>query len=71
MQVPYELLNKRFRSAQKTFDREFHSLASALNEIEKCMESGNATNGSMAVMLDGVAEKLSSMKRKVKCVNFM
>nr|CAB3263592.1 macrophage erythroblast attacher [Phallusia mammillata] len=64
LKVPYELLNKRFRSAQKTFDREFHSLASALTEIEKCMESGNATNGYVATMLDGVAEKLSSMKRK-------
>ena len=65
IQVPYEILNKRFRSAQKTIDREFHGVAGALTDLERCIESGNATAGTVVSLLDGVVEKLSSMKRKV------
>ncbi|XP_076811478.1 E3 ubiquitin-protein transferase MAEA-like isoform X2 [Clavelina lepadiformis] len=65
LKVPYEILNKRFRSAQKTIDREIHGLTSAWNELEKCVESGNATNGSVVQMLDGVVEKLQTVKRKL------
>ena len=64
-QVPYEILNKRFRSAQKTIDREIHGLTSALNELEKCVESGNSNTGSVVQMLGGVVEKLQTLKRKV------
>ena len=67
--MPYEILNKRFRSAQKTIDREIHGLTSALNELEKCVESGNSNTGSVVQMLGGVVEKLQTLKRKVNALN--
>ncbi|XP_077972417.1 E3 ubiquitin-protein transferase MAEA-like [Styela clava] len=64
LKVPYEILNKRFRSAQKTIDREFHGVAGALTDLERCIETGNATAGNVVSLLDGVVEKINSMKRK-------
>lgn len=64
LKVPYEILNKRFRSAQKTIDREFHGVAGALTDLERCIESGDATAGTVVSLLDGVVAKLNSMKRK-------
>ena len=61
------MLNKRFRSAQKTIDREIHGLTNAINELEKCVESGSSTTGSVVQMLGGVVEKLQTLKRKVIC----
>ena len=63
--MPYEILNKRFRSAQKIIDRELHGLGGQLVEMEKHFGSSDATNESAVKVLHGVMEKLQTMKRKV------
>jgi len=64
LKVPYEILNKRFRSAQKIIDRELHGLGGQLAEMERHFGSNSATNESAVTVLHGVMEKLQTMKRK-------
>uniref|UniRef100_H2XSP7 Uncharacterized protein n=2 Tax=Ciona intestinalis TaxID=7719 RepID=H2XSP7_CIOIN len=57
LKVPYEILNKRFRSAQKTIDRELHGFSGSLTDLEKSVGVGTS-NENVMKMLDGVIEKL-------------
>lgn len=65
LQVPYEVLNKKFRAAQKNIDREIAHVQTAANDLEKCFHSGRVTVGEVSTALDTVVEKLSLLKRKV------
>ncbi|RWS25827.1 Macrophage erythroblast attacher-like protein [Leptotrombidium deliense] len=69
LKVPYEILNKRFRGAQKCIDREVSYVQCAVNELEKSV-MGNSDNpptvGVITEMLSGVVEKLAALKRKAK-----
>jgi len=66
VQVPYELLNKKFRAAHKNVDREVARVQSAANELEKCLQRPS-TIADLTLALDNVAEKLTQLKRKVSC----
>lgn len=61
-QVPYEILNKKFRIAQKTLDRELNQIQFAANELDRCLLEGNA--GTITRLLGGVVERLQVLKRK-------
>ena len=62
--MPYEILNKRFRLAQKNIDREVQRVQAATSELEKCLQR-SATIAEVTQVLDGMTEKLMMMKRKV------
>lgn len=64
-QVPYETLNKRFRAAQKNIDRETSHVTMVVAELEKTLSSFPVVD-SVVSLLDGVVEKLSALKRKVR-----
>lgn len=66
LKVPYEMLNKRFRIAQKTLDREVHTLNGCFKEIEdRCSTTtSNPSSNEVVSMLDGVIDRLRSAKRK-------
>ena len=65
-QVPYEVLNKKFRLAQKNIDREVQKIQAALKDIEKCINSSEPEKDiEITQALEGVTEKLLIMKRKV------
>ena len=66
--MPYELLNKKFRSAQKTLDREVSHVQSAANELEKGLtENGIAVpTGEISRLLGGVVARLQVLKRKAE-----
>ena len=64
-QVPYELLNKKFRSAQKTVDREVSKAQSAGSDLEACLQNKEVTIGEVTKVLDNMVEKLKFLKRKV------
>ncbi|XP_035672896.1 E3 ubiquitin-protein transferase MAEA-like [Branchiostoma floridae] len=66
LKVPYEILNKKFRVAQKTIDREVSHVMQATSELEKCLEGSSATVGKVVGLLDGVIEKLTGLKRKAE-----
>lgn len=62
--MPYEILNKKFRLAQKNIDREVQRVQAATSELEKCLQR-SATIAEVTQVLDGMTEKLMMMKRKV------
>lgn len=69
-QVPYETLNKRFRAAQKNIDRESSHVSLVVAELEKTLGSFPVVH-SVVSLLDGVVEKLSALKRKVREVQHL
>lgn len=65
LKVPYEILNKKFRTAQKNIDREVQRIQSATSELEKCLQR-SATIADITQALEGMTEKLMLMKRKAE-----
>ena len=66
LQVPYELLNKKFRTVQKVVDREVSLVGGASGELASVSATKSATVQEVQGMLDGVVQKLTSLKRKVR-----
>ncbi|XP_055337701.1 E3 ubiquitin-protein transferase MAEA-like [Paramacrobiotus metropolitanus] len=65
LKVPYEVFNKRYRLSQKIIDKEQHAVSSAVDEVEKCLNSTSSENlPNMVALLDTVMEKLKALKRK-------
>lgn len=65
IQVPYELLNKKFRTVQKVLDREISHVNSSLSELTSCTNKQSLTQHEITTVLDGVTQRLTSLKRKV------
>lgn len=65
LQVPYELLNKKFRSAQKQIDREVAHVTSAVSELERGLSSNSIQATDITKLLGGMVQKLQVLKRKV------
>lgn len=59
------MLNKRFRTAQKVIDREVSLVVSATNDLTSSLGSVPVKVGEITGFLDGVVQKLQSLKRKV------
>lgn len=72
LKVPYEILNKKFRVAQKNLDREVNHVQGTVVEIEKALQNNKnnmqdcATVGELSRLLGGVVEKLNLLKRKAE-----
>ena len=67
LKVPYEILNKKFRSAQKNIDREISHVQMSVNDLEKAVQNWSETPitiGAINELLDGVFSKLLILKRK-------
>ncbi len=61
-QVPYELLNKKFRSVQKILDREITLTTSDCSTT--LLSQPTATGEEVDTLLSGVSGRLVSLKRK-------
>lgn len=67
--MPYELLNKKYRSAQKNLDREVSHVQTAAYELEKIglkNDSNGVGTGEITRLLGGVVAKLQVLKRKAE-----
>ena len=64
-QVPYELLNKKFRAVQKVVDREVSHVTTSLSDLSSCTNNPLATAEDIISSLDGVSQRLNNLKRKV------
>ena len=65
--MPYELLNKKFRAAQKSLDRDITSVSSGTRELNTQAErSGGVAVGEVVKTLDAMSVKLSSLKKRVR-----
>ncbi|BES96221.1 CRA [Nesidiocoris tenuis] len=66
LKVPYEILNKKFRAAQKQLDREVSHVQSAVLEVEKGLSVENCSATDIGKLLGGMVEKLQVLKRKAE-----
>ena len=65
--MPYELLNKKFRAAQKSLDRDIASVSSSSRELTAQTErSGDVAVEEVVKTLDVMSQKLASLKRRVR-----
>jgi macrophage erythroblast attacher len=62
--VPYEILNKKFRAAQKQLDREVSHVQAATSELEKGLKTTNVDVEEISRILGGMVERLQVLKRK-------
>ncbi|XP_063369213.1 E3 ubiquitin-protein transferase MAEA [Cydia amplana] len=63
LKVPYEVFNKRYRNAQRVLDVEARQVGAAAGELETAAKAPS-TAGEIDVLLGGMVEKLTAMKRK-------
>lgn len=66
LKVPYEVLNKKFRAAQKNIDREVSHVQTAASDLEKGLQKHAPVVGELNVLLGGMVEKLNILKRKAE-----
>ncbi|RZF38448.1 hypothetical protein LSTR_LSTR011938 [Laodelphax striatellus] len=66
LKVPYELLNKKFRSAQKQLDREVSHVQAAAQELERGLQGESVGASEISRLLGGMVEKLQVLKRKAE-----
>ena len=64
-QVPYELLNKKFRAVQKALDREVVQINSTSADLTQSKSSG-VTMSSVSGILSHMEQKITSLKRKAE-----
>lgn len=65
------MLNKKFRAAQKVIDREVSLVVSVTNDLTSSLGSVPVKVGEITGFLDGVVQKLQSLKRKVNIHVFL
>lgn len=63
--MPYEILNKKFRAAQKQLDREVSHVQTAALDVERGISSDSCSAADINKLLGGMVEKLQVLKRKV------
>ncbi|KAJ8867091.1 hypothetical protein PR048_032953 [Dryococelus australis] len=68
LKVPYELLNKKFRAAQKQLDREVSHVQAAALELERGLHGDLVQAGDISKLLGGMVERLQVLKRKCSVV---
>ena len=66
LKVPYEILNKKFRTAQKNLDREVSHVTGSLTEVDKMLsDTGNHLDkDTLNKKLESIKEQLIQMKSK-------
>jgi len=64
LKVPYEILNKRFRSAQKVVDREVSHVTGSLGELDKLLAGGQVDRVALTQQLDNIKEQLVGLRSK-------
>ena len=65
-QVPYELLNKKFRAVQKTLDREITHVTNGTAELSQAVKPNETTVSSVSGYLGNIEHRLVCLKRKAE-----
>ncbi|VDP07213.1 unnamed protein product [Soboliphyme baturini] len=65
LKVPYEIVNKKFRVAQKTLDRETARVSDVVNEVDSVLKKPNVFVRDLNPVVDNLIEKIRNMKRKM------
>uniref|UniRef100_A0A914X0L4 E3 ubiquitin-protein transferase MAEA n=1 Tax=Plectus sambesii TaxID=2011161 RepID=A0A914X0L4_9BILA len=65
LKVPYEILNKKFRTAQKTIDRESSHVQHASGALEKCLQKDPVRVADVAGIVRSTIDKLHLLRQRV------
>lgn len=65
-QVPYEILNKKYRINQKNLDREVSQISQVAATIESSVTGENVHTSNITKLLGGMVERLQVLKRKAE-----
>ena len=64
LKVPYELLNKKYRSAQKTLDREISQVQSAVGNVEDYIKQCDGDFSGIPALLGTLDDRLFQLSEK-------
>ncbi|XP_023328951.1 macrophage erythroblast attacher [Eurytemora carolleeae] len=64
LKVPYEILNKKFRSSQKVIDREVNHVSNSLSELETLYTGEEGDTATALSKLDKIKEQLEQLREK-------
>lgn len=64
LKVPYEVLNKKFRIAQKSIDREAARVGDAANDVENMLKQPVIRVNEIDGLVQALIDKLRGLKRK-------
>ena len=64
LKVPYEILNKKYRSAQKTLDREISQVQSAVGQVEDYIKHCDGDVSGIPALLGSLEERLQQLSDK-------
>ncbi len=64
LKVPYEILNKKYRTAQKTVDREISHVQAAVGQIEDFIKNTSGDKSGLPSLLGSLEDRLGQLKEK-------
>lgn len=64
LKVPYELLNKRFRTCQKNLDRDVAHVTTTIGEVESALKNESLVKSDVKAVLSDLQSKLLVFKKK-------
>lgn len=67
LKVPYEILNKKFRSAQKLLDRDISHVQSAVAQVEDYIKHCNGDVSGIPALLETLEERLQQLSERYTC----
>ena len=64
LKVPYEILNKKFRTSQKTLDREISQVQTSVTQVEDYIKHCEGDVSGIPVLLETLEERLKLLQEK-------
>ena len=64
LKVPYEILNKKFRTSQKGLEREICQVTGSINQIEDYIKNCEGDVSGIPVLLETLEDRLKQLQNK-------
>ena len=64
LKVPYEILNKKFRTSQKTLDREISQVQGSVTQVEEYLKLCQGDVSGIPVLLETLEDRLKHLQEK-------
>ena len=64
LKVPYEILNKKFRTSQKTLDREISQVQSSVSQVEEYIKTCEGDVSGIPPLLETLEDRLKHLHDK-------
>merc|ERR1711963_774757 len=64
LKVPYEILNKKFRTSQETLDREISQVQASVTQVEEYIKHCDGDVSGIPVLLETLEDRLKHLQEK-------